>query len=288
MPSFKEGDENAEDFLADFESILIANNLTPDEHWKRLLVACMKGSHKQWANNAVRDYSSWEELKKGFIRELGDVLRLDHLIDRLHTLRPRNGERAFQFCQRFRSLALQTEKPEDDEYIVSWFMKAVSPATRIAIQQDMRSGTLPQSPSLKELYNTLRDFPDLTESNSTRRASSSSRTLRSSGQFCEYHQTTTHSTANCIALKRKTGRQQGQQQRPKSQGSSNKPYSRPPSATNTPTCYNCGKVGHLSRNCRLPSRSFMKSPPEGPHLRVTELREEEPAEPSEETEGIEL
>ena len=53
MPSFKDGDENAEEFLAEFESILIANNLTPDEHWKRLLVACMKVWYPAYADTTL-------------------------------------------------------------------------------------------------------------------------------------------------------------------------------------------------------------------------------------------
>src|SRR5262249_201826 len=94
MPIFKEGDDNVEEFLEEFESILAANHLSLETYWRTMLIGRMKGFHKKWANKVVQAELSWEQVKEKMIRELGDSRRRDRLTSQLHALRPKSGEQA--------------------------------------------------------------------------------------------------------------------------------------------------------------------------------------------------
>src|SRR5271167_1405950 len=112
LPKFRVGTDSLRDpeqFLLQFERVLLTSGLDVGQHWRRLFHLCLDIGDLEGVSQKVAPTADWEEVKNAFLHRFGDPDRIHKTRITFSAIRRAAGESLSEFSQRFQK-QMQTAK----------------------------------------------------------------------------------------------------------------------------------------------------------------------------------
>ena len=285
LPVFSEGDGNGKDviqdveeFVAKFERVLRAHGLELDISWRRLLPLSLGTSEAYWVEQYMLDVpevETWLQARGIMLGHYQSPIHKAMLSRELWTTHPNKNESIRSYCDRFCKLMKDCGIPDDHDGIVSKFITSLPVSFQdklLMVKTANPLQALTTVTAVAQLVITLDANNRLiSTANLASRANVTTPAIPSDATesfYCIYHrQNKQHNTQDCPKLK------QQQQQNTRTVSTNARPNAtltsfnnssttattatttsttKPANSSTTnsrPTCFACGKVGHIARFC---------------------------------------
>jgi hypothetical protein len=252
LPKFRMGHGSLyepESFLDSFRRILVANGMSVDDNWSRLLPICLNSQIAEWASTFLPCSLTYDQMYDAFILQYGDPQRIQKYTRQLFNLRRESHETISDFCSRFQLLAHKAKIRDDESGITRLLISALPDILQWQITGAIENGRLPVL-SISSVIQYALSLPITRENQFHHNSHSSSYKNYASTpstekhqSYCSLHKTSGHNDSECRSQKG-TLTQSNPSTKIKNSHSQQKQNS-----SHIVTCYKCHRTNHYANEC---------------------------------------